>query len=211
MRRDGHGHAVILVEPQQQRRHLQLVAEVERRGRLVEQQQRGRLRQRRGNHDALLLAAAQLVKRAIGQVRRAGGGQRLARNADVVGPFDGEHAEVRVAAHQHDLDRGVLEGEFGFLRHDRDAPRHVAARQAIERLVAEQDAAGRRPPRAAQQAQQRGLAGAVRAENADERAFGQADADAVDDERAVGRVAKGNLFCGKHCASPPRRLTRLNE
>ncbi len=41
------------LKPPQQRRHLELVAEVERRGRLVEQQHVGALRQRAGDHHAL--------------------------------------------------------------------------------------------------------------------------------------------------------------
>ena len=62
-------------------------------------------------------------------------------DANVVGPFDREDAEVRMAAHQHDLDRAIFERELGLLRHDRDLPRRLAPRQLIERPIAEQHAA----------------------------------------------------------------------
>ena len=59
VRRQHHRHAALAVEPLQQRRDLELVAEVERRRRLVEQQHVAALRQRAGDDDALLLAAAE--------------------------------------------------------------------------------------------------------------------------------------------------------
>ena len=64
VRRDRHGHAALPVQRRQQRGDVELIAQIERRGRLVEQQDVGRLRQRRGDDDALLLAAAERVERA---------------------------------------------------------------------------------------------------------------------------------------------------
>ena len=103
----------------------------------------------------------------------------------------------------------VFEGELGFLRHDGDLLRDLAARQLIDRAIAEPHAAGCGPARAAQQAQQRRLAGTVRSEDAGERAVGEAERDAVDDQRPVGCVAERDVIGGKgQSGSPPRRLTR---
>ena len=85
--------------------HFELMAEVERRRRLVEQQQLGRLRQRAGDDDALLFAAAQRARTA------------RASNADVPvaasaccaiarssGPSSAKVPRCGKAAHQHDVD-----------------------------------------------------------------------------------------------------------
>ena len=62
------------------------------------------LRQRAGDDDALLLAAAQRRERARLERRRAGGRQRLARDRLIRRALELERAEVRVASHQHHVD-----------------------------------------------------------------------------------------------------------
>ena len=121
-----------LVQPREQRRDLELVAEVQRGGRLVEQHHVGGLRQRARDDDALLLAAAQRGERAALEGKRARRRQRLARDGDVRGPSSANGPEVRIAAHQRDFEHRVVEGETGFLRHDRDPPRDLGARHAGE-------------------------------------------------------------------------------
>ena len=141
VRRDHDRDAAILVEPAQQRRHLELVAEIERRRRLVEQEKawvagapQGRrspaacdLPQCRRDHDALLLAAAQRCEQPVLQVQRAGRRQRLLDHRDIGGPFDLERAEMRVAPHHRDFGHGVVERQLRLLRHDRHAPRQRRA------------------------------------------------------------------------------------
>src|SRR5438552_6702085 len=60
--RDHHRGAALAIEAREQRGDLDLVAEVERRGRLVEQQRVGGLRQRARDHDAMFFAAAERAK-----------------------------------------------------------------------------------------------------------------------------------------------------
>ena len=104
VRRHDHRRAAFGVQPPEERRDLELIAEIERRGRLVEQQHVGRLRQRARNHDALLLAAAQRGERPRLERRRAGRRQRLARDRLVRRALELERAEVRIPAHQHHVD-----------------------------------------------------------------------------------------------------------
>ena len=49
--------------------------------------------------------------------------ERTKRGRDVVRPFDLERTEMRVAAHQRDLENAVLEGEVGLLWDRGDALR----------------------------------------------------------------------------------------
>ena len=62
MRRDRHRHAAVPVQRGQERCDVELLAEIQRRGRLVEQEDVGRLRQCRGDDNPLLLAAAERVE-----------------------------------------------------------------------------------------------------------------------------------------------------
>ena len=59
VRRHDHRRPAVAVQAREQRRDLELKAEVQRGGRLVEQQHVRRLSQRAGDHDALFLAAAE--------------------------------------------------------------------------------------------------------------------------------------------------------
>ena len=119
MRRDDDGHAARAIEVGEQLRDLELRAEIERRGRLVEQQHVGGLGQRRGDHHALLLAAAERGEVAIferGRARRAPAPRGRSRRS--AGPSTSNTPEMRVAAHQHHLHHRVVEGELRLLRHD---------------------------------------------------------------------------------------------
>ena len=67
---DADGDAVVVGQVADQVEDLDLVAQVEVRGRLVEQQDAGVLREAGGQPDALQLAAGQLVDAALGHRRR---------------------------------------------------------------------------------------------------------------------------------------------
>ena len=122
VRREHQGAPALAVQARDERRDLELVRQVQRRGRLVEQQHVGRLRQRGGNHHALLLAAAERVERRASKPRRARCRERLTRKPEIVGSFDFERPQVRVAAHQHHLEHRVRERRMRLLRNDGDAP-----------------------------------------------------------------------------------------
>ena len=102
----------------QQRGDLELVAEIERRRRLVEQEHLGRLRQRAGNDDALFFTAAERHVGASGEVVGAGGGERISRQREVARSFELERTKMRMAAHQHHFHHRVVEGRVRFLRHN---------------------------------------------------------------------------------------------
>src|SRR5580765_6547124 len=126
VRRHHHRRPAVAVQAGEQRRDLELKAEVERGGRLVEQQHVGRLSQRTGDHDTLFLAAAERREAAILEAGGAGVGHRAPGDRQVARALELERAEVRVAAHHHDLERRIVERAVCFLRHDGDPPRQIA-------------------------------------------------------------------------------------
>ena len=74
------GEAALGLEARQKLQDLRLDGDIERGGRLVGDQQRGVVGQRRGDHDPLALAAGQLVRKCIQAmlcVGEAGLGQQL--------------------------------------------------------------------------------------------------------------------------------------
>ena len=90
----GHDHrrAAFAVEPPEQRRDFELIPQIERSGRLVQQQQIGCLCERAGNHDALLLAAAQRRERPAFEGGRAGRRERLACDRQIRGALELERS-----------------------------------------------------------------------------------------------------------------------
>jgi hypothetical protein len=69
---EQHAHAVLVLQPGQQLHDLALDGHVQRRGRLVGDQQLGLAGQRHGDHHALLLAARQLVRIGLQAALRLG-------------------------------------------------------------------------------------------------------------------------------------------
>ena len=169
VRGEHHRHLAVVVEAREQRGDFELIAKIERRGRLVEQQELGRLRKRAGDDDALFFAAAEGHVIALGERRRAGGFERLAGNLEVRRALQLKRTEMRIPAHQHHLHHAELEGGMRFLRHDCDVARQFAPRHRSQRPVAEHHAAALRPQHAAEQLQQRRLAAAVRSKKARQR------------------------------------------
>jgi hypothetical protein len=72
VRDEQHGHAAAAQQFGEQVEDLAAQRDVERGGGLVGQQQRGLARQRHGDHGALTLAAAELVRKAVGPSLRLG-------------------------------------------------------------------------------------------------------------------------------------------
>src|SRR5438034_322220 len=82
---------------------LELMTDVERGGRLVEQQDLRALRQRAGDDDALLLAAAERVEGAALEAVGARRFERLPGDGEIGRSFQRKRPEMRKAPHEHDI------------------------------------------------------------------------------------------------------------
>ena len=177
VRGDDDRQAALAIQPCEQRGDVELVAEIERRRRLVEQQDLGLLGERAGDDDALLLAARERGEAAALEGERAGGRERLARDGHVARALEFERAEVRDSVPSGRSRARCSRRRDGFPaarpRCDARAPRAGQRREVAPSSVTVPDV---RPQHAGQQPQQRRLARAVGAENAD-------DAPALDARR----------------------------
>ena len=90
-----HGEAAVRAQRRHELEHLLLRADVERARRLVQEEQRGVLRDRAREHGALALAAAQRAEPPVEQVRAVEPGERRAGGRDVAEPRAARVAEVR--------------------------------------------------------------------------------------------------------------------
>ena len=142
--RDEHdGEARLAAEPAQEAGALGLVAQVEVRRRLVEDQQPGLLGQGPGQHHPLALAPAQPVQERPAQVEHADrlhgpAGRRpilVALEEAARGPWE--------AAHEHQLLDRVREAVRDVLRHHRDLAGRHGPREAAQ--VARPRVGSRRP------------------------------------------------------------------
>ena len=167
---------------------LELISEIERCRRLVEQQHFGRLRKRAGNDDALFFTAAERHVRALGEVSVPVAASDSRAMREIGRPFQLKRAEMWMAAHQHHLHHGVVERGMRLLRDDGDAPRDVAPRHRRQREAVQRHGAAVRREHAGHQFEQRRLAAAVRAEQPGQGARAMADAD------VSGRACTGSTL-----------------
>ncbi len=77
MQHHDDGFAVLAIERAQQIEHVNLVGQIQKRGRFIEQHHLGILRQRHGYPHPLALAAGKRIHRAVRQCLGAGLHQRL--------------------------------------------------------------------------------------------------------------------------------------
>jgi hypothetical protein len=98
---------------------------------------------------------------------------------------------MRKSAHQYELLDGVRKALRHVLRHDRDLGRHRGARERVERTAAEQDLAGRGLHHSRQEPDQRGLAGGVRADHAEDLARLDGEREIADRERLPVGARRG--------------------
>ena len=169
--------------------------------RLVEHHQLRRAHQAAADRQHLLLAARQRAGRLPLRARPARGNIASTRSRFCVAP--------RARARQH---RAHLE-VFGNRQRRENLPAlgHLAdaeiadamARPAGDIGAAEQDAAARRPQHAGDGADQRGLAGAVGADDGDDRALLDVERHAV--ERLRVAVEHIEVFDARASHAPPRR------
>ena len=166
MQRRHDGDAALAGLAPQELQHLQLRANVQVRGGLVEQQHARFLAKRAGEKDALPLAVADVGEVALGEL---GGARGLQRGADGLVVLLAQHPEPpgeRVASGLHHVAAGEELCARPAREHDRHLLRTLRGRHLGERAAEELDDAAERAQLARHGAQYRGLAGAV---GADER------------------------------------------
>ncbi len=136
------------------------------RRRLVEQQERRLLRERAREHRSLLLAAGERRERPLGKLAEVEPVERLLGGVEVARALGGERADVRRAAEQHVLADAHPRRQQRRLRDEREPPSELAPGQLRDLVAVEDDrAAVSDEPR--DRAQERALAGAVRADQRD--------------------------------------------
>src|SRR4029079_16253738 len=86
-------------------------------------------------------APAQAVERLAPAGEPAGGDQSLARVLPVIVALEEAPRRMRIAAHQHELFHGVRTSLRDVLRHHRDVPGDVRAREGAEWAPRDQDLA----------------------------------------------------------------------
>ena len=178
--------AALAVQSAQQGGRLRLVPEIEVGRRLVEDEEPRLLGERPRHRRALALAAAQAVEPLRGELEHAGRLHRGAGALPVGRALEVALGRVRIAPHQDQLlDR---ERELGrhALRDHGDPARELGRAPVRQRPPLEEDPAGVGRKHPGEQADQRRLAGAVRAEHAD-------DLAGPDLEREVGEAEGARL------------------
>ena len=186
---------------------VDLVARIERGGRLVRQHHRRFHRQHPRQRDAAALAAGQFGDAAFGEFHDVG---RLHRPQHGLGILRRQPRRIgramRIAAERDDIPRRQRPVHDVALRQIGEALGALAQRQRRQRVAADLDVAvGRHQPR--QRAQQRGLAGAVRPDQRDQMARRQRQRDVVQ-HGAAGQRHVRRRCAVRSAASLMRRLRR---
>jgi hypothetical protein len=171
---DDEGDADLVLDVHQLELGLLAQLLVERRQRLVQQQQLRLLRQRPGQGDALALAAGQLVRLARAEALQL---HQLQELGHPVAPLGRGHRFVLqpvadVLLHAHVGEQGIG------LEHHVDRP--LIGRRPGDVLAVDQDPPGTRRLEAGEHAQERGLAAAGAAEQAEQLLAVDLEIDAVD-------------------------------
>ena len=113
---------------------------------------------------------------------------RISRSASAISLADVEEAEPAgdLAAHEDVADDGLLDGERAILEHRLDAGvARAGARSSCDRLAADEDLAAGRLDHAGEDLDQRRLAGAIVADQADDLAAVDVQVDAAEREDAA--------------------------
>jgi hypothetical protein len=171
VRDEEDGRAGLAADPRQLELHALAGHLVQRAERLVHQQQRGPARQRAGDRHALLHAARELARPVVGELREPDQLEQLVGACAAPGPALAVQLQrqLDVGADGPPLEQaGLLEGDAVVL---------VEARLA-RRLAVDERGALRRLDQVGDDAQQRRLAAARRADERHELAGGDAEVDA---------------------------------
>jgi len=106
----GHYRDSFRIELEQQFKNLCLTTDIQMLGRFIEQKQRGPLRQRDGNLDPLLLAAAELIEYAIAQMLALRTSKRFSHCTVVFRAQATQRAQIRRASLSDQLFDGEIKG-----------------------------------------------------------------------------------------------------
>ena len=183
--------------------HARARGGIERRKRLVQQQQRRLRRQRARQRHTLLLAAGERARQAVGQFGQAEGLQQLAgrlaaaRRSHVVPPPSGAGT--------------ARSPETGIRRAVVAAAGEMPRAESYHVRAAERDGARVGPVQAGQQAQQRGLARAGRAEQHRDRRLVERDAQVGIQLEADAPAASGSGRSAHRPYRPDPPLQRVGE
>ena len=161
---DGREHRQppLAVQPLHQIEQRRLAGDVQVVRRLVQQQDLRLLRQRHRQHDPLALPPRELPERPPRQRRRPHRRQRPLRDPPVRRRVAAQPVDIGAATQQHQLLYLKVEGDLQSLRHQRDPARQRPLVGGPPRPPADQHLPRLRLQGAAQQPQDRALAGAVR-------------------------------------------------
>ncbi len=176
--------AVTLVEVPQQLHRIDLVAQVEVDGRLVEDEDRRCLRHGQREEDELALAERQLTCVTAEQVADADTLDGRSHGGAIGRPGPADRVFVGQAPEPDDLLDPGGERQHHLLRDDRQAARDRRAGKFAHGVAAEADVAAHMIDEAAEDPQERRLAGAVRPDQGDPLAGTDRQVDAVEDRPA---------------------------
>ena len=204
---DQEGTSALARPPPEGVHQQDLVGEVERGGRLVEDQQGGFLGEGAGEKHPLPFATGELRDGPVPEIQRIDLPQRRARAIQVARPFERPEPQVRGPPHQRHLVGGEGEIVGRVLREEGDPAGALATREARERLALERNRALLGRQEAAAEPRQRALPGRVGADDADHLAAREAERDAGHRLGSAGRVAVAQLAGveQRHCRLRIRR------
>ncbi|CAM2159701.1 hypothetical protein PT2222_60115 [Paraburkholderia tropica] len=169
----------------QQAQHLDLMRDVERGSRLVEQQTGRGLRHQHREPDALTLAAREVIGELRGETRGVGEAQRLVDMRVIVGAQAAERAVPRIAAQRDQLAHGHVGRGGRILRQIRDLPREFARGPVAQRRAAQTQRPARARLLAREQLDQRALARAVMTDQRGHAAGGQDEVERLQQDAPV--------------------------
>ncbi len=171
-------------ESRDQLQNLDLIADVEVVGGLVEDEVVGALGQRPGDQHPLFLAPRQGVEAALGEMLTADPFDGLGHDAPVLVVVPVEGPLVRGAADHDHLEDGEVELGRGLLGDDGHATGGVPGAKGQQVGAVEEDLAGGRAVHPVHRFEDGGLAAPVGSEQADEVSVGYHQVDVGDDAAA---------------------------
>ena len=120
-----------LFERMQDRTNVELVLEIKKGRRLIEQQHLGRLSQGASNDGSLTLASGEVQDRPLREVRHIHGDHRLLRDGAILGTVPAKSViparsvPVRISTHQDTFRDAERKGRLSVLRNNSDLTRHL--------------------------------------------------------------------------------------
>ena len=214
----GKGHCVLgIVRAQQYRislpaqtahllQNTKLIAVIQCRGRLVHDENIRLLGNGAGDEHQLLLAAGEMRKITLRQMRHPHTGERLMGGVNLRALWLLERGELARSAHQRRVQHGIAEGGPMGLGDVGDAPGPFTVRQTANLLPIHKDGAAILRQCAQNAAKQRAFPHAVGPQHREKFALFRAEADIV--QHAAFAVGKGYIFHQKAHSTCSFRVIR---